>query len=344
MGAKYMKISFLVTYYNQKDYVKQSLDSILAIEKPCDWEIVVGDDGSTDGTIDVVNEYVKLYPDNIKLYVMPRELGKKYDSVIRASANRINILEHSTGDFFCTLDGDDYYCDTHFVKEAIGIFEKYTDITAVAFGFRYFNEDKWGDINILPEEFTNKIIDKRTYLKNYYLHAGAFVYKKNYDNSRIEYIKKLCFFDDNNIVINCLNYGGIYVVNRYIYAYRQTGESVYTSMNQLEQAVLNVQGMDVDIRLIGEGFKDDVIERYSTAVILMYIWRNKIRSVLGEDKYNRYTKGCESLKPSYCYKLMNYAELEGEKRDIRLFVKKLMRKKKKYTLKQYIKYFFRRTA
>lgn len=40
-----MKVSFLVTYYNQKEYVQQSLDSILAIEKPCEWEIIVGDDG-----------------------------------------------------------------------------------------------------------------------------------------------------------------------------------------------------------------------------------------------------------------------------------------------------------
>ena len=88
-----MKISFLVTYYNQKEYVKQSIESILAIEKPCDWEILVGDDGSTDGTIQEVKRYIEEYPDRIKMYVMPRENGKNYDSVKRASANRLNILE-----------------------------------------------------------------------------------------------------------------------------------------------------------------------------------------------------------------------------------------------------------
>lgn len=72
-----MKISFLVTYYNQKKYVKQSMDSILAIDKPCDWEILVGDDGSTDGTDEEVKKYISQYPDNIKLYVMPRDSKKK---------------------------------------------------------------------------------------------------------------------------------------------------------------------------------------------------------------------------------------------------------------------------
>lgn len=116
-----MKVSFLVTYYNQKEYVKQSMDSILAIDKPCEWEILVGDDGSTDGTIDEINKYVKQFPDNIKLYIMPREVDMNYDSVKRASANRLNVLQHSTGDIYCTLDGDDYFCDTEFIKEAIEV-------------------------------------------------------------------------------------------------------------------------------------------------------------------------------------------------------------------------------
>ena len=69
-----MKVSFLVTYYNQKEYVRQSMESILAIDKPCDWEILVGDDGSTHGTIEVVNEYIQQYPSQIKLYIMPRKM------------------------------------------------------------------------------------------------------------------------------------------------------------------------------------------------------------------------------------------------------------------------------
>ena len=58
-----MKVSFLVTYYNQREYVKQSMDSILAIDKPCDWEILVGDDGSSDGTIEEVNRYLVAHLD-----------------------------------------------------------------------------------------------------------------------------------------------------------------------------------------------------------------------------------------------------------------------------------------
>lgn len=334
-----MKVSFLVTYYNQKEYVKQSLDSILSIDKPCDWEILVGDDGSSDGTIEEVNTYIERYPDNIKLYVMPREKGKKYDSVRRASANRLNILEHSTGNIFCTLDGDDYFCDTEFIKDTVNLFNKDENISIVAFGFKYVTDGIFGKSMLLPDKLKNKQVDKRTYMEHFYIHAGGCVYRKQFGKERIEYIKELGYFDDNNIVINSLNYGEMFAVNRAIYAYRQTGESVYTSMNALEQAVLNVQGMDVDIKLIDSELIEYIKKRYSLSVILMYIWRNKLLKVLGEEKCLKYEEGCKDLKPSYCYNLLHFNELDNrQKKNIRDFLKI----RKKYTLKQYVKYYFTR--
>lgn len=337
-----MKISFLVTYYNQREYVKSSLDSILAIEKPCDWEIIIGDDGSNDGTIEVINSYVEKYPDSIKLYIMPREPGKKYDSVKRASANRLNILEHSTGDVFCTLDGDDYYCDTTFIKESIGIFDKYEDISVIAFGFRYVGDGLSRKELTLPDGVKNQRVDKKIFLKKFYLPAGACVHRKCFDKDRIEYIKRIGYFDDNNIVINSLNYGEMYAVNRAIYAYRQTGQSVYTSMNTLEQAVLNVQGLDVDIRLSEKDLKETLIDRYSSSLILMYIWRRKVREIIGEEKCTKYEEGCRALFPSYCYNLLEYRQLsEKQKNILKIELKHIMNSNILFTIKQKLKYWFR---
>lgn len=333
-----MKVSFLVTYYNQKEYVKQSLDSILAINKPCDWEILVGDDGSSDGTIEEVNRYVEQYPEKIKLYVMPRESEKKYDSVRRASANRLNILEKCSGDIFCTLDGDDFFCDTEFVKEAVEIFEKDREVSIIAYGFKYVTNGTYGEEFILPADVANMRVDKTMYLEKFYLPAGGCVHRKAFGKERIDYIKKLGYFDDNNIVINSLNYGEMYTVNRPIYAYRQTGQSVYTSMNNLEQAVLNVQGMDADIRLVNSCLQEAIKKRYATAVITMYILRKEIRSILGEEKYLKYQDGCKSLIPSYCYDLLNYSDLCSErKKELNSF----LYLNKMYALKYFIKHYLR---
>ncbi len=333
-----MKVSFLVTYYNQKSFVKQSMDSILAIKKSCDWEILIGDDGSNDGTIDEVKKYIKKYPNNIKLYVMPREDGKEYDSVRRSSANRINLLEHMTGDIFCTLDGDDYYCDINFINEAVDIFNRNKDVFVVAFGYTYVTAGIYGEQCMLPAGVANKRVDKKTYLEDFYLPAGACIHRKCCDESRIEFIKKLGYFDDNNIVVNSLKYGEMYSINRVIYAYRQTGQSVYTSMNKFEQAVLNVQGMDVDIRLSDDVMQKYIKKRYASAAILMYIWRKQIREILGNDKCKKYEDGCKKIIPSYCYDLLNYFNLNNERKKE---LKTLLSLNKQYALKQYMKYYLR---
>ena len=51
-----MKISFLVTYYQQEKYVRESMESLLTLDKPEEWEILIGDDGSSDGTVEAARD------------------------------------------------------------------------------------------------------------------------------------------------------------------------------------------------------------------------------------------------------------------------------------------------
>ena len=88
-----MKLSVLVTFYNQREYVDRALNSILSQKTDYDYEILVGDDGSNDGTIGKLEEWQEKYPDKIKIYIMDRKEGVKYNSSFRASRNRINLLK-----------------------------------------------------------------------------------------------------------------------------------------------------------------------------------------------------------------------------------------------------------
>ena len=110
-------------------------------------------------------------------------------------------------------------------------------------------------------------------------------------------------------------------------------------MNALEQAVLNVQGMDVDLRLMNDEWHDAIIERYSEAIILMYIWRKHIYSILENEKCLKYKAGCANLMPSYCYELLEYRTIKSKK--LAVVIKKIFQMKKTYTIKQYIKYYTR---
>ncbi len=318
-----MKISFLVTYYNQMDYVRQSLDSVLSIEKPEAWELLIGDDGSSDRTADVAREYVERDPEHIRLYVMPRDPGVRYDSVRRASANRLNLLAHSTGDCFCTLDGDDYFCDTRFVTEALRVLEGHGDVSLVAFGYRYDRDGALGEERLIGSKAGP--LDKREFLRNRYMCAGACVHRKAWGAERLDMLRRIGYFDDNNIVVNTLNDGGIYNLGRAVYAYRQTGESVFTSMDALEQSMLNVQGMDVDLKLIDDTHRRDILSRYAAHLDHVYLRRNRLRAALGPDKYDKYLEGCALIGDSIGEKLLRYPELDGaERRKLRGLVHRVM--------------------
>lgn len=338
-----MKISFLVTYYNQREYVRQSLDSILAIDKPDEWEILVGDDGSSDGTIEVVRDYVNAYPNNIFLFVMPRDKNRKYDSVKRASANRINLLEYATGDYFCVLDGDDFYCDKSFVEDAIEVFDNIPDISVVGFGYKFYTDGDYSKDYVLPAGVRGHV-DKKTYLKSFYLPAGACVHKLCYGKDRIDFIKKIGYFDDNDIVINSLNYGGMYSIPKTIYAYRQTGQSVYTSMSEIEKALLNLQGLYVDLQLISREFMDVLYERNMYSILILYIYRKKVNSIKNIDKYTEYFENYRNLEKYHLSSIFAYKRISmSNKFKLKFAIFTLVMKKPKYIIKQYLCYIRNRT-
>ena len=58
-----MKVSVLVTFYNQEDYVDEALQSVFDQKCDFDFEVLIGDDGSTDGTMAKLQEWKQKYPE-----------------------------------------------------------------------------------------------------------------------------------------------------------------------------------------------------------------------------------------------------------------------------------------
>lgn len=101
-----MKVSVIVTAYNKENYIRKCLESV--INQDCnDWELIIVEDGSTDNTKEVIEQFVKpyleniTYKDRIKLVLHSENNG--------VNAARITGLENVSCEFFTFLDGDDYY-------------------------------------------------------------------------------------------------------------------------------------------------------------------------------------------------------------------------------------------
>ena len=93
-----MKFSILVPVYNVEVYLKQCIESVLA-QTYQNYELVLVDDGSTDGSALICDSYVETYPEKIRV------IHKQNQGLI--SARRVGI-QNATGDFCVFLDSDDF--------------------------------------------------------------------------------------------------------------------------------------------------------------------------------------------------------------------------------------------
>lgn len=89
------KVSVLMPVYNAQDYLAEAIDSVLS-QTFTDWELIIGDDGSTDGTEDII----RLYTDKRISYL-------KNDCNIGHTKTKYSLLDHSQGEYIAFLDADD---------------------------------------------------------------------------------------------------------------------------------------------------------------------------------------------------------------------------------------------
>ncbi|MEX0775221.1 MAG: glycosyltransferase [Phycisphaeraceae bacterium] len=89
--------------YNHQRYVAQAIDSVLMQRTNFDWELVIGEDCSPDGTGALVADYQRREPQRIRVLPRLRNLG--------ASHNFVDTYFACGGQYVALLEGDDYWTD-----------------------------------------------------------------------------------------------------------------------------------------------------------------------------------------------------------------------------------------
>ncbi len=113
-----MKISVVIPVYNGEKYLAKTLESVFAQTYPAH-EIIVVDDGSTDGTAEIL----KSYEDRIIVRRIPQSGGP--------STPKNTGMKMATGDAVAFLDHDDIWFKNKLQRQ-VEIFEKYPDVDLVA--------------------------------------------------------------------------------------------------------------------------------------------------------------------------------------------------------------------
>lgn len=162
-----MRISVTVITYNQQDTIRQTLDSILWQKGDFDLELLIGEDCSKDNTLEICQEYAKRYPNIIKLFSGPTNLG--------ITANYFRLLPNCTGEFISTIAGDDYYCDEYALEKQMHYLLDNKDVGFIGSnGYRYYvaRDEKVAGLN--PTIMCDSDLAKKFYFTPNY-RGGVFI-------------------------------------------------------------------------------------------------------------------------------------------------------------------------
>lgn len=127
------KVSVWVITYNQEKYISECLDSILMQEVDFDYEIVIGEDGSSDNTGEICKKYAEKYPDKIRLFSRNREKSAIYDrnGKFKRSINSFLTFNACRADYVALCEGDDYWTCKDKLKLQYNIVKDDTTVSMV---------------------------------------------------------------------------------------------------------------------------------------------------------------------------------------------------------------------
>ncbi|MBT8323695.1 MAG: glycosyltransferase [Winogradskyella sp.] len=121
---KSITVSVFILTYNQETYISQTIASILAQQTNFAFQLVIGEDHSTDKTRTIIKNYVEQYPDKIKL--LPA-----LNSNIGLIGNYMQTIRACDGKYIAICDGDDYWIDTKKLQKQVDFLEQHPDFSIV---------------------------------------------------------------------------------------------------------------------------------------------------------------------------------------------------------------------
>ena len=131
------KVSVSIITYNHEKYIAQTIDSVLKQRVNFSYEIIIGDDCSTDGTRAILLAYQKKHPDVIQLVLHP----KRYEGV-PGRLNNITNLYACRGQYIALLDGDDYWISEEKLQRQVDFLDQHPDYALTFHNARVVSEEQ----------------------------------------------------------------------------------------------------------------------------------------------------------------------------------------------------------
>jgi glycosyltransferase involved in cell wall biosynthesis len=114
-------VSVCLITYNHEKYIRQAIEGVLMQKLTFDWEFIIADDYSTDGTRAILTEYQEKYPERIKLIFQEKNVGP--------AKNWLDLITAPQSKYIAYFEGDDYWTDENKLQKQVDFLEKNPNFT-----------------------------------------------------------------------------------------------------------------------------------------------------------------------------------------------------------------------
>lgn len=224
-------VSVCVQTYQHASFIRECLDGILMQKTNFPFELILGEDESTDGTREICMEYAEKYPHIIRLFLRSRKDVIYINGSPTGRFNMVENLKAASGKYIALCEGDDYWTDPLKLQKQVDFLEANPDCVSCHHWHQYAFPQQEGGYKIIPaptknqgylpfekasvkEIFANKLrVKTRTHMfRNVIKEYPGWFYK--------------VAFGDVPLTMLLGKYGEFGFINEPMAVYRQTGQGV----------------------------------------------------------------------------------------------------------------------
>jgi len=197
-------VSICVQTYNHENYIEKCLDGLLTQETNFAFEILLGEDASTDKTRELCLDYAEKHPDKIKLFLHHRENNIKVHGNPTGRFNFLYNLYSSNGKYIAFCEGDDYWTDPEKLQKQVDFLEANNDYVVSWTNYKTYKGSEYIKNNFGFTE-PQRTIDFNSIFNPYCTLTLTVLFKKN--SLDLSNIQSFEYFKDNTLYALLLKNG-----------------------------------------------------------------------------------------------------------------------------------------
>lgn len=236
-----MKFNFLVSVrlmtYNHENYILSALENANSQLTSARFEIIIGDDFSTDSTAHLIESYIMSNTTLNELNYLKR--GDSYKVKRRKEGrlyNFVNILDNCRGKYIALLDGDDYWIDERKLQKQVDFLEANPRF-AICFSPVHI-VDQQGQLIEISNQDTLSETTYKDLLKGNYLNTPSVMIRRDALPDQLpEWINKMPMGDWPLLLLASMN-GDIKMLNEPLAAYRIHDKGVWSTHTSFQKLLV----------------------------------------------------------------------------------------------------------